>query len=324
MRNLVLLFLLLPALGSSQNLVPNPSFEEFSICPNATGDFPVLDWTSWQYTPDYFNTCNNDMTGWVGVPENTWGFQFPITGDAYSALYSFALGGDPNVREYMAAQLIEPLVVGQTYYIFFYASQIEGETGTYPQEYRCATNHIGLRFFKDPLYNNTDNVFQPDNFAHLDCAEVLADSDNWIKIEGWFTADDNYNWVALGNFFDDDQIQFEIQNEFGNCSAAYYIENICIATDSSECDYLVNSQELKQANDVSVFPNPTEKRFTIESSKIRLIAVNIYNNLGELQHSELLIGKTKEVDVSNWPIGLYQIVVRDENNSIQTFKILKQ
>jgi hypothetical protein len=324
MRSIALLFLLMPFFALSQNLVPNPSFEEYSVCPNATGDFPLTYWQSWQESPDYFNVCNNSLTGWVGVPENTWGNQYPINGDGYTAIYTYAQVGDPNIREFIATQLSEPMIIGETYFIFFYASQIEGETGTYPMEYRCATNHIGLRFFKDPTYNNTDNILQPDNFTHLDYADVLADSDNWVKIEGWFTADDAYNWVAIGNFFDDAQTEIEIQNEFGNCFGVYFIENICVSADSSACDYLLNKQESALSNQINVFPNPTQSQINIESDRLRLMEVTIYNSIGEIvQHDELTVKKYNS-DITNWPKGLYQVVVRDESSLIQTFKILKQ
>ncbi len=324
MRSIALLFLLMPFFGWSQNLVPNPSFEEYVECPVSLAELQTqTNWDSWQESPDYFCMCNNQTNGSVGVPQNVLGYQSSISGDAYSGLATY-YDVDLNVREYMAIQLLEPLVIGQTYYIFFYANQIEGETGTVPMELRCATNHIGLRFFKDPSYNNTDNIFEPDNFAHLDYSQVLADSDNWIKVEGWFIADDNYNWLAIGNFFDDAQTEILVQNEFGNCLGYYFIENVCVASDPGDCDYLVSNQELNAKPKINIFPNPTEDYFTIESTIIRLAHILVYNSLGELKLTESLTGKTKEMDISSWSKGLYQIVIKDENNSIKTFKILKQ
>lgn len=71
-----------------QNLVPNPSFEEYTECPlSVAGLGPVAEsWYSWNETPDYFNACSNDIGGNAGTPNNTWGFQWPITGVAYASL----------------------------------------------------------------------------------------------------------------------------------------------------------------------------------------------------------------------------------------------
>jgi len=317
---------LFPQFLSAQNLVPNPSFEEYESCPYSTADFTgfVSNWVSWQETPDYFNVCNNLTTGWVGVPQNVWGNQLPITGDGYSALYTFALDVDPNAREYIAAQLISPLEVGQTYHVFFYASQIEGETGSVPMEYRCATNHIGLNFFKNPVYNNSDNPLTPTNTAHLDYSQVLSDSDNWIKIEGSLTADDEYNWVAIGNFFEDSQTEIAIQNDSSRCFGVYYIENICVATDPADCDYLLQTKEVELLNEINMYPNPSGSIIHFRSDKVRLTSISAYNNVGQLVHGELVNVKSSNIDISDWAQGLFLIVVVDENNSIQVFKLIKQ
>ena len=60
-----LFFLILPSLGNTQNLVKNPSFEDYLECPNALGTFGLhlKNWsTPTQGSTDYFNTCK-----WEGV-----------------------------------------------------------------------------------------------------------------------------------------------------------------------------------------------------------------------------------------------------------------
>lgn len=324
MKAYVIFFLLIPSFGYSQNLVPNPSFEEYDECPVGTAELNIqTNWVSWQETPDYFNACNNEITGWAGVPYNSWGFQPAISGFAYSALVTF-VDNDINVREYMATQLLQPLVIGQEYYISFYASQIEGETGTYPMEYRCATNHIGLRFFKDPSFNNVNNEFQPDNFAHVDYGSILSDTEEWTKIEGWFVADDSYNWVAIGNFFDGANTEIEIQNKFGNCSAAYFIENICVSPEETDCDYLQSNIEALKAPSIQVFPNPFYESISLISEGMNIRSVEIYNSWGRLYFTGALNEKILELNTADWPNGPYLLAIKYESSSIQTIKILKQ
>jgi hypothetical protein len=305
-------------------LVPNPSFEIYSSCPNSTGELALrTNYSSWHESPDFFHECNNELTGWAGVPSNLWGYQYPISGQAYAALYTFA-DTSPDAREYIAIELEQPLIEGQTYYIFFYASQIEGETATEPMEFRCATNHIGLRFFKDPSYDAVDNPFTPDNLAHLDYSEILADSDNWTKIEGWFTADDDYNWVALGNFFNDGNTEIEIQNDYDRCFGVYFIENICVATDPADCDYLLGANNPTAPNALTVFPNPGHDIINLRSNNLKRYVLSVYDNLGKLIHHEITKENNRSIDISQWKEGIYLIVVADERNSMYSYKYVKQ
>ncbi len=310
----------------AQNLVPNPSFEEYEECPISTAEFStqVIGWTSWQETPDYFHMCNNTLTNLVGVPDNVWGNQWPILGEAYAALYTYT-HTDSNIREYIAAELQEPLIIGESYYISFYASQIEGETGTVPMEARCATNHIGLRFFKDPQYNNTSNILQPDNIAHIDYLDVLADSDNWTQIEGWFTADDSYNWVALGNFFDGESTEIIEENPFGNCFGVYYIENVCVAKTQEECDYLLGTTNELKIEHFQIYPNPSSNSISIRSSSNK--------DVGEITIFDISGKVCKELNFKNQAVitfniesldsGIYFIQVKS-NNHLYNHKIIKQ
>ena len=324
MKAYVIFFLLISSVGYSQNLVPNPSFEEYDECPVGTADLTVNNWVSWQYTPDYFHTCNNDLTDWVGVPQNVWGYQYPITGDAYCAFYTFSNIGDPNQREYLAVQLNAPLVVGTTYFISFYVSQIEGETGTYPMEYRCATNHVGLRFFKDPTYNNTTNIFTPDNFAHIDTENIIADSEYWTQVSGSFTADDTYNWVAIGNFFEDEFTDFEIQNEFGNCFGVYFLENVCISEDINGCLELLNTETTKASIGLNVFPNPTSDSFSVEHNLQPINTLSVYDGMGNLVYKRSNFPRDGIIDFASFSAGIYHLVLIDSNLKIINHKILKQ
>jgi hypothetical protein len=324
MKSIAFLFLLVPSFGWSQNLVPNPSFEEYEECPTSLAELDVqTDWISWNESPDYYNTCNNAITGWVGVPSNLLGNQVAITGAAYSGFVSYA-SNDSNIREYMAIQLLTPLDLGEHYYVMFYANQAEGETGTIPMEYRCATNHIGLRFFKNPDYDNSSNPLEPDNFAHVDYSDLLSDTSHWVRIEGWFTADDSYNWIAIGNFFDDTQTTVLVQNETGEYNVGYYfIENICISTDSLDCQYLLHNQETGLGETIRVFPNPVEEQLMLEFSAIDVTEISISNNLGQCVLKQKINTQREMIDVSKFSPGMYHISCK-RDDFILIHKFIKQ
>ena len=61
--------------GTAQNMVPNPSFENHTVCPASYGElYKCENWSSFGYSPDYFNACSPDTI--VNVPQNEFGFQF--------------------------------------------------------------------------------------------------------------------------------------------------------------------------------------------------------------------------------------------------------
>src|SRR5690606_1183313 len=107
-----------------ENLVPNPSFEQYDSCPRMVGgydDFYVSQWQKCNGTPDYINRCATETT-LVSVPCNAWGCQEPATGNGYVGVIGLGPSSVETYREIVGTQLTEPLTVGQTYYVSFKAS----------------------------------------------------------------------------------------------------------------------------------------------------------------------------------------------------------
>lgn len=62
------------------------------------------------------------------------------------------------------------------------------------------------------------------NSAHVYSDSLLNDTANWVQIKGSFIADSAYQYVVIGNFFDD------FNTDTLNCSSASYafIDMICV------------------------------------------------------------------------------------------------
>src|SRR5690606_31382855 len=85
---------------AGQNLVPNPSFEQYNACPNGISSlmydpgytsFPTAKY--WgnalqQGSADYFNACAPKNT-YVSVPWNGFGYQTPRSGNAYAGIIAW-------------------------------------------------------------------------------------------------------------------------------------------------------------------------------------------------------------------------------------------
>src|ERR1700741_3310729 len=104
----IYLFTCVLLLKAQNNLVPNPSFENFSQCPNGQAQLSYAN--SWIQptgnTPDYFNACANPA--FIGIPHNFIGSQNARTGTAYAG-FSPYYNCVWNCREYIEVPLIDTL-----------------------------------------------------------------------------------------------------------------------------------------------------------------------------------------------------------------------
>src|SRR6186713_2945646 len=147
-KTIILLFnaLFLSAFDTSnaQNLVPNPDFENHFSCPVQTGElYRCEDWTSYGFTPDYFNSCSPDTV--VNVPKNNFGYQIAASGNAYAGFINES-GGPAPPREYLGVALTQPLIAGQKYF----ASLKVSFSGV-----GCASTKIGIRMSTVPYDSTT-------------------------------------------------------------------------------------------------------------------------------------------------------------------------
>lgn len=190
--------LLLSTTASSQNLVPNPSFEDFITCPNSSSQmFYAVPWvqpSGHQGTSDYFNECCVSpiplQNPPVGVPANLLGNQEARTGAAYGGFFSIDGPTDGDYREYIQAPLTEPLEVGVRYCVRFYISLSDQSTNS--------TDGIGAYFSNQP-------VSGPGSLPLTFPAQVMVDSiitnyTGWHEVYGEFVADQAYAYITIGNF----------------------------------------------------------------------------------------------------------------------------
>jgi OmpA-OmpF porin, OOP family len=98
-------FLLAPSALLAQNLVPNPSFEEYFTCPGSYNyglDHRLAPgwFTANRGTPDLFNACSK---GDADVPTNWAGHSKAYSGVGYAGIYCYT---DTGYREYLQTELV--------------------------------------------------------------------------------------------------------------------------------------------------------------------------------------------------------------------------
>ena len=185
---------LLISTGKAQNLVPNPSFEDTVHCPTTLDQINYsTGWSTYCVTPDYYNACNGNV---LGVPSNGIGYQAAASGNGYAGFTAYNVGG--FAREIIGRQLSQTLLIGQTYYVSIKVSLAEFE-GPPPQFVPC--NKVGAKFSTIPY--SASNPAPVNNFAHVYTNTIIGDTTNWTTIKGFFMADSSYQFIMIGNFFDD-------------------------------------------------------------------------------------------------------------------------
>ncbi len=302
----LLLFIIQSNLIKSQNLIPNPSFEYYNVCPNSWGQISSCqNWSSFGGDPDYLNECTpyQPPTGnYFGVPNNVEGFQYPHSGIAYVGTVEY-LRPCENCREYIGTQLLSPLIVSQKYFISFYVN-LGGRNRA-----MIATNKMGVKFSTAPF-----SILNPapiNNTAHFYTNDIITDTINWTKLSGSFIADSSYNYFILGNFFDDsntDTINFAPYAFW----SYYFIDDICLSTDSLYCENWNNINNINNKNNFSIQPNPTHDKFSIDllSNNKEEITVNIITITGQNIFSNKYYNQNLvEVNVSTLAKGVYSIEI---------------
>jgi hypothetical protein len=300
-------------LATAQNLIPNPSFENYIGCPSAFGqlylcdDWKILGYDS--FGTSYFNSCCTD-TNVVSIPKNSAGFQYAATGNAYCGFVNES-GGLAASRQYLIAQLSAPLIVGERYYVSLKISLAD-------QFLFCASNKMGVLFSSI----NYDSAYIPprNDFAQVYSEFVIGDTMEWYQIKGSFIADSSYNYILIGNFFSESNVSV------GSCSAAqnwgsyYYLDDVCVSTDSLTCFTSTGISNYTR----SIFhlsPNPSAGLFNLEcryqtSNKITLMTIS-GNKIIESSFS----GSNYIIDLSAYPRGSYILRVENEQD-IAVLKII--
>jgi len=306
----------------SQNLVPNPSFEEFENgCPESGQDFP-LNWSSWRGSPDVFSTCPMPQTfqdSLFWVPWNGMGYRWPADGNSYCGFFGSPTPSNApfnDYREYLACQLTSPLEIGQSYFIRLFVSA--GIAGNHVVlNHVCS--HIGV-LFTHQSYHKIDNPMPIPNFAHLYTEEIVSDTANWVSISGYFVADQSYTHMAIGVFFEFDSLNVVQLLPGTGLGAYYYVDDVCVSL-FPDCMDLSVSDEMKEDDRFFIYPNPASQMITIQSQRpiesIRLLNMNgieVFINTPLLSNFNL--------NISSIGSGIYLMEIKTVDNKIKRERLV--
>lgn len=317
MKYTTVIFLFFSCISYSQNLVPNPSFEEHTGC--YVLDEDCSDWFSFKATPDYINGCSGNGF------DNGAGFQLPHTGDAYAGFISYTVNlpnPNPSVREHFGVQLTDPMIIGEKYYVSFYVS-----AGYTPTSFDIATNNLGALFTTYTYYSLWSDIPNP-NFAHINETAIITDTLNWTKISGSLIADSAYTYIIIGNFYDDiytDTLNFSNLYPTSTRNAYYFVDDICVSTDSAYCENWTGTAIKKfLPPKVNCYPNPVRDVLHITSDQ-PLNSFELRDHTGKIiltsnNHSK----NTLDIIVKDLPSGIYFLRINTPQSNYSTKIIINE
>jgi hypothetical protein len=219
------------------------------------------------------------------------------------------------------AQLLQPLVVGETYYISFYVSAAWNGTESNPQHY-VATSNTGALFSMQPRpWAIGDSWPVPNNIAHVYHPWVIADTMNWILVSGSFVADSAYQYVMLGNHFNNaltDTLHFA--NGTSLPKAYTIIDNVCVSTDPSGCPLAMGEPVIEQPILANLYPNPAQDVLTLRTIGMDE-EVWVIDALGRVIWQSLSGNELLSIDVSGWSRGAYILRVQ-QSGGIRLFNFM--
>lgn len=202
------------------NLVPNPSFETYSSCPDNLGqvdralpwDIPTTGGSS-----DYYNSCATGISG-VSVPANDFGNQGARTGNGYAG---FIVRPINDYREYITIPLSAPLVASTTYTVEFWLSlcdlsnQSIDRMGAY-----LSVGPVGP-VAGAPTLPYTPQVESPAN-------TFLTDKTNWMQVTGNYTATGGESYITIGNFHDNASTNVSALGAGSYGGTYYYVDDVSV------------------------------------------------------------------------------------------------
>ncbi|HEX3008431.1 MAG TPA: hypothetical protein VHO90_12545 [Bacteroidales bacterium] len=214
MKHLFFLFTFVNLTAAAQNLVSNSGFETYDVCPdNFTIRYQKELIPGWYLpslgTADYFNICTKNQ---VGVPRNFMGYCYPQDGLAYAGLILFLEPNQQtnkkkqtNYREYLQTSFTHPLEKNKVYEISLYFS-----VATYST---YAINRIGTYISRRKVANrHTSGVLDYKPQISIDTSAIMSENNVWYHLTGRYTAQGGEKYLTIGNFYSDDQTQYELCN----------------------------------------------------------------------------------------------------------------
>ncbi len=201
----------------SQNIVPNPSFEEIKDLPNDMAQFYLSKYwfnVTSEGTPDIYHA---QAMPYARLPMPTWAYThtYPHTGEACAGIVGNTTTG---FQEYIGVKLSKKIKKGDFVKVqFYYTNGKDNIIGGLKTK-------LGVYFSNEKILKNTSKrlAYTP----HLESENALFSTD-WQLFQKSFCAEEDFEFLYIGNFSENPPIITHHKSIFKDW-AYYFIDDVKI------------------------------------------------------------------------------------------------
>lgn len=310
-----IVFLFITMQVCSQNLIPNPSFEETKWCSYYIGEFGrfVTNWSTPTWgTTDIFNSCT---TGQTGIPNNYNGLQEPKDGKNYAGFFAYS---DDNYREYIQVRLAKRLEIGVVYHFSFHINLAEKSDLAIKNIDFLFTDHQLNSTISRELSARQLKKLHIENYVmhRIENTKFYDNNSTWIKISKEFIATGNEEFLIIGNFNKNSKTDKLLVSYRNTYDVSYYyidmlhLEQVHPVLLEKEEPVTVLKKDLKVQNLQKKYEFNEDYTFTAVTFKTNSSQLSgnaqkeikdIYNYIKDYKHTKILIsGHTDNVGSSEF------------------------
>lgn len=202
-----------------KNLVPNPSFETHkSKSNNITNAYP---WRNVGTVDYYMKPDKKDTSKFKGAR----------TGTCYGGLRF-----QPDYKEYMYVELLEPLKKGSTYRFKMFVRLLGQST--------VSVKQLGVYFSEDVF--KVGMVFDEEEIVDSSYKKGISGNMNWTPIQGNYVAHGGEKYIIIGNFrthMKDDFVKKNKWDLFEFREAYYFIDDVSLRRIITASDTLKQEEQ---------------------------------------------------------------------------------
>tara|TARA_B100000768_G_scaffold181999_1_gene208220 strand:+ start:6868 stop:8034 length:1167 start_codon:yes stop_codon:yes gene_type:complete len=215
-----------------ENLISNGSFEERRWCPGDYTSSQLNTLLSWEQanagTPDHFDVCSS--TGKAGVPDNIFGSQPALDGNAYAGLVLYSQS-KPFYREYLQTSLIRPLRAEEWICAEWWVCAADNG--------KMITDGMGVLFSETAPKAVGEGMLSGDPQVSNPALHLLSDRWSWVRLSDAFQAAGGEQFITMGNFKEPSEMRIMERNDAPSDASnwAYvYVDDVRVRSVESQAD----------------------------------------------------------------------------------------
>jgi hypothetical protein len=231
---------------------------------------------------------------------------------------------NPYYKEFICAQLAMPLTIGMPVQLSMKVA-LGGFGNIIPSSAKWTCKGVGMRLSTQP-FEYSLNAPWP-NSAQVFLDEVLTDTVNWILLSTEYVADSAYQFVTIGNFFEDSLSAPTILDSADVSFWAYvFVDEVCISMEPEGC-YGSNAIGTAEAGYGWTAVSPFSERLEVmlagaSDQSLRLALVDMNGRLADTK--VILAGQDRiDWDATDLCDGVYVLTPLGPNVGMDPIRVSK-